>query len=203
VWRFDPVVVQASFGLSVTGATWYDKTRALKRGLAKTWGSTPHQQAMVADYAVRIWGGVKRNAPVTMSGYVQAVSQGNLPKNGKGIASWSQVAAFSDPAKYAIFDARVSFSLNAIQFRGDGQCRWFPHLAGQNSLLKATWPVLRDHAKQQGWTSVESAQVYSTYTDLLKSTSTRLGKDIDDVEMLLFAKAEELARAVNAALMAP
>lgn len=199
-WTFKPEVIQASFGLSVTGATWYDKTRALKRGLARTWVSEPHQRAAIADYAVRIWGGVKRNAPTTMSAYVQTVSRGQVPEKHKGIASWSKVAAFSDPESHAIFDARVSFSLNAIQLlRGNEPCWWFPQLSGQNTLLNATWPTLKAHATQQGWTTVGSTEVYSAYIRLLTSTATTLGKEIDDVEMLLFAKAEELAREINEA----
>ena len=199
-WKFDPAVVHTDFGVTVTGVTWYDKTRALKRGLSQVWASRPNKRTALADYAVRIWGGVKRNAPTTIDSYVQTVSQGDVPKTHKGIASWSKVAAFSEPNEHAIFDARVSFSLNAIQLlSGGGQCWWFPHLAGQNKLLRETWPVLRTRAEVQKWTAIESTQVYSTYIVLLKSVSRSLRKDIDDVEMLLFAKAEELARAVNAA----
>lgn len=200
VWKFDPAVVHTDFGVTVTGATWYDKTRALKRALSQVWTSRPSERSALADYAVRVWGGVKRNAPTTIDGYVQTVSHGGVPRNHKGIASWSKVAAFSDPGKHAIFDARVSFSLNAIQWlSAGGQCWWFPQLAGRNKLLGETWPVLKTHAKVQKWTVVDSTQVYPTYLALLKSVSRSLHKDIDDVEMLLFAKAEDLARAVNAA----
>lgn len=199
LWKFDPEVVLTDFGVTVTGATWYDKTRALKRGLSQVWSSRPNERTALADYAVRVWGGVKRNAPTTMGGYVQTVSQGAVPQSHKGIASWSKVAAFSDPGKHAIFDARVSFSLNAIQLlSGGGQCWWFPHLAGRNKLLVETWPVLKTHAAVQKWTPIDSKQVYSTYIALLTSVARSLRTDIDDVEMLLFAKAEELARAVNA-----
>lgn len=199
VWKFDPAVAHAHFGVTVTGTTWYDKTRSLKRGLSQVWISRPNQRTALADYAVRVWGGVKRNAPTTIGSYVQTVSLGAVPNSHKGIASWSKVAAFSDPSKHAIFDARVSFSLNAIQLlSGGGQCWWFPHLAGRNKLLVETWPVLKTHAAVQKWTLIDSTQVYSTYIALLTSVSLSLHKDIDDVEMLLFAKAEELARAVNA-----
>lgn len=199
VWRFDPAVAHTDFGVTVTGTTWYDKTRSLKRGLSQVWTSRPNERTALADYAVRVWGGVKRNTPTTIDSYVQTVSLGAVPKSHKGIASWSKVAAFSDPSNHAIFDARVSFSLNAIQLlSGGGQCLWFPHLAGRNKLLVRTWPLLKAHAEVQKWAPIDSTQVYSTYIALLTSVSRSLRKDIDDVEMLLFAKAEELAKAVNA-----
>lgn len=199
-WKFDAAVVSANFGVTVNGATWYDKTRALKRGLSQVWASSPNQRAALADYAVRVWGGVKRNAPATMDAYVQTVSRGHVPLTHKGIASWSKVAAFSDPFEHAIFDARVSFSLNAIQMlSGSGPSWWFPQLAGQNKLLNETWPILKSRAKGQAWEDLKSTQVYPSYILLMKNASRMLHKDIDDVEMLLFAKAEELAKAVKMA----
>lgn len=198
VWKFDAAVARTDFGVTVTGTTWYDKTRALKRGLSEVWTSRPNERTALADYAVRVWGGVKRNAPTTIESYVQTMSLGAVPKSHKGIASWSKIAAFSDPSSHAIFDARVSFSLNAIQLlSGAGQCLWFPHLAGRNKLLVEMWPLLEAYADVKKWTPIDSTQVYSTYITLLTSVSRSLRKDIDDVEMLLFSKAEELAKAVN------
>lgn len=197
-WKFDTAIVHHSFNLTITGSNWYEKTRALKRGISGEWSSSPEQRMELANYAVRVWGGVKRNSAATMQGYVQAVSQSRVPANHKGIASWSKVAAFSNPVGHAIFDARVSFSLNAIQMlQGDGQRWWFPHLAGQNKLLKAAWPLLKTRATQQRWGRIESTRVYPIYIVLLQSVSRKLNADIDDVEMVLFSKAEDLARQLN------
>lgn len=197
-WKFDATVVSHSFKLTINGQNWYEKTRALKRGIANEWISSPGLRIALADYAVRVWGGVKRNAATTIQSYVQAVSQGQIPPTHKGIASWSKVAAFSNPDLHAIFDARVSFSLNAIQMlQGDGERWWFPHLAGRNKLLNATWPLLKAHATQKNWNRIESKKVYSTYIDLIKSVAQQLDVCIDDVEMLLFSKAEELARKIE------
>lgn len=199
-WKFNTDIVRDAFNEVVPGANWYEKTRALKRALSQKWVSSPHQRMDFADYAVRVWGGVKRNAPATLQGYVQTVSQGSVPANHKGIASWSKVAAFSDPEAHAIFDARVSFSLNAIQMlKGDGQCWWFPHLAGRNTLLQASWPHLKARAGEQGWRRVATANVYPAYIDLLGRVSRQLQVDMQDIEMLLFSKAEDLAREFNQA----
>lgn len=197
-WKFDTAVVLHSFNLNVNGQNWYEKTRVLKRCIANEWASSPKQRIALADYAVRVWGGVKRNAAATIQGYVETVSQGQVPQTHKGIASWSKVAAFSNPDQHAIFDARVSFSLNAIQMLQGGVERWwFPHLAGRNKLLNATWPLLKAQADQQNWNRIQSTKVYSTYIELLKVVATQLNVGIDDIEMLLFSKAEELAREVE------
>lgn len=200
-WKFDVAVVQESFGLTISGANWYERTCELKGKLAQTWALSPSRRADLADYIVRVWGGVKRNSAETMLSYVDAVSQGKIPSTHKGIASWSKVAAFSDPDQHAIFDARVSFSLNAIQLLGEGEahCWWFPHLAGRNRLLKETWPVLKARAGAECWTRIGSNETYPRYITLLERVAEPLGVNIADVEMLLFAKAEELANSVRAA----
>ncbi|MET3456338.1 hypothetical protein [Pseudomonas kilonensis] len=199
-WKFDTALVRHSFEWEIGGSNWYEKTHALKRHASQKWGSSPEKRMALADYAVRVWGGVKRNAPATMQGYVQTVSQGQVPSNHKGIASWSKVAAFSNPNEHAIFDARVSFSLNVLQLiHGDEQRMWFPHLAGRNTQLNACWPRLKTLARQQSWLRIATTDVYPTYIGLLVNVSRKLNVEIGDVEMLLFSKAEDFALAFNEA----
>lgn len=197
-WKFDVAMASKSFNMPINGKNWYKKTCALKRGIANKWNSSPEQRANLAEYAVRVWGGIKRNNAATIQSYVQVISQGQLPPTLKGIASWSKVAAFSNPDVHAIFDARVSFSLNAIQMlHGEGEWWWFPHLAGQNKLLNEIWPSLKKQENQKKWSHIEPQKVYSTYIDLLNNVAQQLKINIDDVEMLLFSKAEELALRVK------
>jgi len=199
-WKFDTALAHQTFEWTIAGSNWYEKTRALKRHASREWAASHEQRAVLADYAVRIWGGVKRNAPATMQGYVQIVSQGQVPVNHKGIASWSKVAAFSNPDEHAIFDARVSFSLNVLQMlHGDERRWWFPHLAGRNTQLNACWSRLKIQARQQGWLRVATTDVYLTYIGLLMDVSRKLDVEIGDVEMLLFSKAEDFATAFNEA----
>lgn len=198
-WKFDQKILATRFHLSTDGENWCEKTRALKRGLARTWTLHPERRMDVADYAVRVWGGVKRNAAVTLQRYVEIISDGKLPENHKGIASWSKVAAFSNPDLYAIFDARVSFSLNAIQvIYGGEDFFWFPQLPGRNNLLNASWPFLKSIAVKNSWHVVESPEVYSVYINLLRAVSVKIGIDLEEVEMLLFSNAEKLAREMAA-----
>lgn len=197
-WTFDAAMVYESFGLAVSGANWYERARTLKRGLSQEWALFPEKRTEIANYAVRTWGRVNANHATTMQGYVQAVSEGGVPATHKGIASWSKVAAFSNPGLHAIFDARVSFSLNVIQLlQGSGQHCWFPHLPGRNNLLNGCWPRLKAMARQQGWLRIGTRQVYARYIELITNVAGQLGVDIDDLEMLLFSKAGELADEFN------
>jgi hypothetical protein len=201
-WKLNASVLQQSFGLTLAGTNGYERTRELKRKLAQAWASSPPpRRTELADYAVRVWGGVRGNAAKTLQGYVDVVSQGEVPATHKGIASWSKVAAFSDPERHAIFDARVSFSLNAIQWlaKDEAPCWWFPKLPGRNTHLKEAWPILKERADAERWTRVGTRETYSSYIQLLEQTAGPLGVDIGDIEMLLFAKATELANLVRPA----
>ena len=201
-WKLNASVLQQSFGLTLDGTNGYERARELKRKLAQAWASSPPpRRAELADYAVRVWGGVRGNAAKTLQGYVDAVSQGEVPATHKGIASWSKVAAFSDPERHAIFDARVSFSLNAIQSlaKEEAPCWWFPKLPGRNTLLKEAWPILKAQADAERWTRVGSRETYPHYIQLLERAAGPLGVGIGDIEMLLFAKATELANQVRTA----
>lgn len=200
VWKFDAAVVAQQFQVAIAGDSWYAKTCALKNAMATLWAAHPEHRMAYAHYAVSTWGGVRTNAPATMERYVHIVGAGQLPAHYQGIASWSKVAAFSAPQEHAIFDARVSFSLNALQLlQGAGEGCWFPKLPGRNTLLTAVWPLLQAHARLHAWQRLPAAQVYPRYMAALREVSQALGVTIGDVEMLLFAKAEALAHAVREA----
>ncbi|WP_157061573.1 hypothetical protein [Pseudomonas sp. P97.38] len=199
-WTFDTALVHRSFKWEIDGSNWYEKARALKRRIAQEWTTSPERRMALADYAVRVWGGIGGNKLATMQGYVQTVSQGRVPDKHNGIASWSKVAAFSNPTEHAIFDARVAFSLNVLQMlHGDEQRWWFPHLAGRNTHLNACWPRLKTQARQQRWIRIATTDVYSTYIGVLMNVSRKLNVEVGDVEMLLFSKAEDFAGAFNEA----
>lgn len=203
-WKLKPEHVEQAFGLALPADSFYAMTRAVKRGLADQWQTMPHRRLALADYAVREFGGVRTNAPATLQSYVDIISQGRVPETVKGIASWSKVAAFSDPQAHAIFDARVAFSLNALQWlAGQAPCWWFPQLPGRNKLLTATWPLLKAQRVKQGWLRQADDVVYGNYLASLRTVAQELGAEIDDIEMILFAKAETLAQQVRQQLNDP
>lgn len=59
------------------------------------------------------------------------------------------------------------------------------------------WPRMKAQAIQQSWIRIATTSVYSTYIELLMSVSRKLDVEIGDLEMLLFAKAEDLAQTFN------
>jgi len=120
----------------------------------RTW-SDPANQVALADFVIRIWGGLGRNSPETIRGYVKRfgalrAEPGSIGDHrslhekalhGKGlwkfdgIASWSKWVNFLWPGWALIYDARIAFGLNAIHFLEALQTPVFPQPPGRNSLL--------------------------------------------------------------------
>lgn len=198
-WGLDTAKLQAHLNLSVQSGSSYDKNLDLKRQLGAEWTSKPGNRDKVADYYVRVWGGIKGNAPGKVSSYVAAISKGaSLPFD--GIASWSKVATAANPEEAAIFDARVSVSLNALQVLAAGpDAAYFPSLPSQNKVIKAISPLLKAGGQRRGWISVPKEETYAAYLNLLSRASAGMpgALRIARAEMILFANAEALAAAVH------
>ena len=116
-----------------------------------------------------------------------------------GIASWSKALCISDPSKFAIFDARVSASLNALQIvKGTNKPKLYPVLTSRNNAIKKGIKLFKDKAITQAWETALECRFYSTYLKYLKNAASSLDKDrnasVTTIEMLLFAKAEELVK---------
>lgn len=138
------------------------------------------------------WGGVRRNADATIQRYVLTMDADLAGGPLAGIASWSKVLAMRDPARYAIFDARVSAALNALQIVWGDDAILFPRLPNQNRTIKAFngWLESEHHDTRR----VQKGDVYPGYMALLREVGSRLGHAApDQVEMVLFANAEVLA----------
>jgi hypothetical protein len=97
----------------------------------------PTRRLEVAIWYVRDWGGVKSNRKETLDKYV-GLSEADLTAlNMQGVATWSKILAVQNPDTYAIFDARVSAALNAIQLaKGIETSILFPQLASRNTKIK-------------------------------------------------------------------
>ena len=114
-----------------------------------------------------------------------------------GIAPWSKALSIYNPDRYAIFDARVSTSLNALQIiSGVENPSLFPVLPSQNSKISKGNRLFPDYAASKRWNKLQNSTYYRTYIRLLEHTLTELPKTegigIYTIEMLLFSYAEEL-----------
>lgn len=109
------------------------------------------------------------------------------------IASWSKVLAFADSSKYAIYDARVAMSLNAILDDVGYKNRFYMPPPSSKKLNK----VFSHNKKYVAETYIEKQPRYLgyfDYMDLLHAIVERnFASNILDIEMRLFANGEIFA----------
>jgi hypothetical protein len=110
----------------------------------------------------------------------------------KGVATWSKILTVRNPNYYAIYDARVAASLNAIQLiSAIKEPIFFPQVPSRNSKI----------SNFQKWISrrfpkairVSRNRAYREYVSLVGAVARNSGlASPDEVEMILFANAETL-----------
>ena len=180
----------------------------LKSRLHDAWVAKSVERISIAKWVISDWGGIRGNKPETIEEYAKRAGEADPATPLKGIASFSKVLAIKDSKKYAIYDARVAVSLNAIQLisRVRGGLA-FPYLAGRNNVT-GNW----DHKHKRGfstrpeysvksltspphnWLRVEPKHAYTKYLGLLSDMCNQLnGTPIYKLEMALFSQAEVLA----------
>ncbi|ANY84639.1 hypothetical protein BB934_41460 (plasmid) [Microvirga ossetica] len=165
----------------------------LKRALSAAWHTQPERQFEIAEWYVAKWGGV-HNRPEKLWGYIAAAEDELAGSGTAGVASWSKLLAVRDPDRFAIFDARVSVALNALQIVQDHERPiFFPPLPSKNTKIGKfhEWMKARDHGDAH---KAFPARAYGIYLRILSEVARQLElAAIDEVEMLLFAQAEDLA----------
>lgn len=162
-----------------------EQNLALRQELNRTWNTDNRRRIELAVWYVRAWGGVRRTGDQTITRYVEGFP--NLPNRMSGISSWSKIATISDPAKYAIYDARVAFSLNAIQKLSIGSIiESFPVPPGQNATIEPA-------ARSLGFERVRTRTMRKPYERYLEIIHSADGWTMQKTEMALFATAIKLA----------
>jgi hypothetical protein len=164
--------------------------RRLRRVLSKIWQNDPRRRLEIAVWYVRDWGGIKSNGKGTIENYVSVAAADLAAGPMQGVATWSKILAVRNPNAYAIFDARVSAALTAIQLNhGVNDTTPFPSLPSKNTKIKKfqAWLASQPLAKQR------PKPTYNDYILLLKAVAeqSRLSAP-EEVEMALFANAEKL-----------
>ena len=184
-------------GVTLPAGNAFARNVVLKRELHRLWNASQEDdQLELAKYYVAVWGGVKRNSADTLRKYVTA-SQDDVIANGvKGVASWSKVLCIRDPEAYAIFDARVSTSLNCLQIiHGVPNPVLYPLLPGQNRTIQKGTEHITTLAGANAWTPASEHQYYRKYLSLVSEVANSCeapNAKIYTIEMLLFALAESL-----------
>lgn len=190
----------------------YSQNVELKLELSKLWKTgDAEKRAAIIKWVISDWGGIYGNSKSKLAEYFKRAQEPSISAPLAGIASYSKVLAAIDPNEFAIFDARVAVSLNAIQILGRSeQGIVFPYISGRNKIT-GDWSskpkrgfstiekykpksLLKSH---NNWIRINNGDVYKTYMKLLKAISADVARPVYELEMLLFASAEMLALKVE------
>ena len=184
-------------GIELPEGNQYVKNVVLKKELNKKWkeSKSDEDRLILIKYYIATWGGIHTNSKESMEEYSK-LSATQLIKNGKkGIASWSKAIVVHNPDEYAIFDARVAISLNCIQkLYGLKDAVLFPVLPSRNKIVAIGNKLIKDTAKSESWEKANEENFYTQYLKILNYVAIELSTNISTIEMLLFAKAEELVQ---------
>ena len=190
------------YGFSGSGKSGYKENVMLKRYFHRQWnGCNRKDREKLSKIVVSDWGGVRNNKKETLLSYV-AEAESKTPRTPiKGVASYSKIYSITDLKKYAIYDARVAVSLNAVQWNHNVKKGIaFNYIPGLNNVtgnaLKKIGFVYDDRFKvkkltESGWQSVKRDLTYEVYLKCLKKCLESFPKyKLYDLEMVLFANSE-------------
>ena len=212
-WAFDDHFATTEFGIAFTGKTSFDRTLELKAGLRYLVLSTrcEAEHGRVATYFIKVWGGITRFSKVRETLELFSPHKGSpavpagFKPSFKLISSWSKWASIVCPDWACIYDARVAYSLNAINYLTGAAYPIFPMPEGRNTRLKMldVTTLLLGERLLQGESSdpksmrekhfVPEQDAYLRYLSIVRKVSKDLWGDekhIHEVEMLLFALAD-------------
>ena len=189
------------------GGTNFEANVQLKLFLNRCWHEDAGTQKKIVKWIISDWGGIRGNKESTLEKY-HALSLQKHPETPlNGIASFSKVLAIVDPFKYAIYDARVAVSLNAVQMicsACSGEA--FPYLPGRNNIT-GNWDPKKPRGFSKNsaasiktllsppynWNKIPSNSAYARYLKILNSISGNINVPLYELEMTLFSQAEALA----------
>lgn len=210
-WDFKVSVPDEQFGIVVEGANWLEKTLCLKRKLQEYIAENPDAQDDVAEYFITDWGGIRRfsKSKETVRDFSQWQGNQTRPTNFKpkfsSVSSWSKWASLVCPMWACIYDARVAYSINAINYLSGGEHKIFPTPDGRNTrlgILDISTLLLQMKLKDGDSSNpkdiekahfVKEKDAYIEYLSIVVAVSNSLWGDnahIHEVEMLLFALAD-------------
>ncbi|GAB4038636.1 hypothetical protein [Spirosoma jeollabukense] len=196
-----PVGAKAREGLSTF--KWHPKSGnleeciALKHYLTESWSKADaEEKAKLAKWIVADWGGVRGNHSVTLQAHLNQIENDARPL--KGVASYSKILSVVNCTQYAIYDARVAVSLNAVQMTiGSTKPVFFQYVPSQNKTIQAfakAYPI-QELVGNRKWDKVARDATYTTYLELLhKLKSHFTDTEIYHLEMTLFSLAPDFCK---------
>ncbi len=175
-----------------TNQSLFKQNLELKKELTNQFKNNYKEAKNLVKYYIHDWGGIRTNSDETLKKYIEELPEKVIENGKKGIASWSKALTVFDYKKYAIFDARVSVSLNGLIIsKIKGEKDFFPILPSRNKAIADFNKKIRIG---NSINFIDSEVFYRTYLDLIKTVASEHKVGIAEIEMCLFAYAEELAQ---------
>ena len=156
-------------------------------------GCSKNKRIEILKYYVKDWGGIRGNSEETLNNYFNASNEELIQNGIKGIASWSKILSIHDYLKYAIFDARVSASINSIIKQSNIPSRiFFPVLPSRNTVINPFNKDLISFIRLNNESVLSPDRTYQTYLEIIGEVARKHNVEIFMIEMCLFTYAEEL-----------
>ena len=165
--------------------------------LTKKKEKSSKEKKLITSYYISTWGGIHGNSDKNIDLYSRSGADDLITRGSKGIASWSKAICLHNPYKYAIYDARVSASLNSLQIINNIENKlFFPIPSSRNNIIGTGAKYIKKEATNTKWKSAEESDFYMKYLKYLENSVSvfdkKLNVELFTIEMLLFAKSEEL-----------
>jgi len=180
--------------LKLNGSNLLELNLNLKKVLNRMFfkSSSRAERIAITKYYIYYWGGIHSNAESKIEFYATEEVHKIIELGNKGIASWSKALTARNSKKYAIFDARVSVSLNGLIYNEFGKNgMYFPLLTTRNEKIKKFHKDFRREIGREHYLSSDT--FYEFYLDIIHAVAKECNTTISEVEMCLFAFAEEVA----------
>jgi hypothetical protein len=181
-------------GIALPNENRVTRNLLLKEQLHSKWNQSDIKtKGNLIEYYIVRWGGIRGNKPKTLDIYKTNTPQELINRGVNGVSSWSKALVLHNCNKYAIFDSRVSCSLNYLQIIYNSKKKiLFPILASQNKEITTANKNLKEISRD--WKKLGYNEFYNFYLKLLSATANELNTNISTIEMLLFAKATDIIK---------
>ena len=212
-WPFKEEIPRKEFGFIFSGKTAFQKTLELKQQISKAAEgvSSEEEKDRLATYFIKDWGRITKISDVReiVSRFNSVAFSKALCKADFGfkkISSWSKWLSVVCPKWACIYDTRVAYSLNAINYISGAKHKIFPMPEGRNTQLNildvATLLLSRklsvaDSIEPKAIRKrhfVSESAVYETYTEVIHKVHSLLwgsSAPCQFSEMLLFSLADK------------
>lgn len=215
-WNPDERILNDRFGINTSKCTTaLEKNVYLKGELTKIVqnNGSKENKLNIANYIIKDWGGIRRfdKGEEVVNNFQQIEFSRTMPNHQfdyKGISSWSKYLSIIAPNWACIYDARVAYTLNVINYISGSNHRIFPVPSGRNSRIRLLDIETLLLAKKIRGSDIDSprgikrkyyineSEVYRIYIELVSELHSVLWKSTDPIqytEMLLFAISDNIA----------